>query len=280
MIILDLFKSKRFLINLFIAIIVLVFSVAGTIFGIDIYTDNGNEITIPSLIGMSEEQANNELKDLNLEVEIIDSIYSKEVEKGTIVEQTPKAENKIKENRKIYVIINAFSNEVISMPDLVGVSIRQAINDAKNFGVVIGERKYVPDIAKNYVLRQYYRGKIIKPGEKVPKGSYIDLEIGQGSSDEKILVPNILGLNIKNAEAKCSDLFLNISGIFYSDDIKTKEDTANAIIYKQSPMPTNNNKTVVGSFIDVWLSTDSSLVPEIKTDTLINIDNIDEESTL
>lgn len=281
MIITDLVKSKKFYINLAAASVLLIVLFLATTFAIDAYTDNGNEIEVPNIIDLSVNEAKIKADSITLKIEVIDSVYAKHIAKGAIVEQIPKAKSMIKENRTIFVTINSFSDEIIPMPDLVGISIRQAITDAGSFGIKIGERLYVPDIAKDYVLKQIYRGIEIKPGTKIPKGSYIDLEIGQGSSSESVRVPNILGLKLKMAESTCDNLFLNISGKFYNTDVKTKEDTANAVIYKQSPMPINNNKTVIGSFIDVWLSTDKSLVPNIKADTLNTNDiETDEEDIL
>ena len=281
MIITDLVKSKKFYINLAAATILLIVIFWGTTFAIDVYTDNGHEIKVPNIKELSVEDAQIKVDSITLKIEVIDSTYSEDYEKGAIVEQTPKAESMIKENRTIFVVINSFSDEIIPMPDLVGQSIRQALANANSFGIKIGERRYVPDLAKDYVLKQLYRGKEITPGTKIPKGSYIDLEIGQGSNNENINVPNLLGLELKMAEVRCENLFLNISGKFYNSEVITKEDTANAVIYKQSPMPINNNKTVVGSFIDVWLSTDKSLIPNIETDTLnINDNPTDEEVIL
>jgi len=258
-------KSKIFLINIVIAILLLILTFWVTAFGIDKYTSHNEEIIIPNIIDLDSTQAQKILDSNNLFIQIIDSVHLTEVKKGVIVEQTPKAGAFIKENRKIFVVINSFTTEKIKMPDLVGASIRQAITDAETYGLKIGEKKYVPDFAMNYVLKQYYKGKEIKAGTVIPKGSYIDLEIGKGLNSEKIPVPNLLGLNYLSADSVANNAFINISGVFYDEAIKTKEDTTNAVVYKQDPMPTNNNKTTMGTFIDIWLTNDKSLVPEIDT---------------
>ena len=180
------------------------------------------------------------------------------------------------------VVINAFSQEEIIMPDLVGSSVRQAITDAETYGLKIGEKKYVPDFAMNYVLKQFYNGKEIDAGTPIPKGSYIDLEIGKGLNNEKIPVPNLIGLNYLSADSVANTAFINISGVFYDENVKTKDDTVNAVVYKQDPMPTNDNKTTMGTFIDIWLSTDKSLVPEIiiDVDTTITNNNIEDEEEI
>ena len=269
MIIFKYIKSKSFLISLIVAVILLVSAFWITTFAIDKYTLHNEAIVIPNIIDLDSVQAQQILDSNNLIIQIIDSVHITELEKGIIVEQTPKAGNLIKENRKIFVVINALTQEKIKMPNLVGTSVRQAITDAETYGLKIGEKKYVPDFAMNYVLKQFYKGKEIKPGTSIPKGTYIDLEIGKGLNNEKIPVPNLLGLNYLSADSVANNAFINISGVFYDEGIETKQDTIEAVVYKQDPMPTNDNKTTMGTFIDIWLTKDKSLVPEID----INITN-------
>ncbi len=280
MIIFRYIKSKIFIINLVsvVALLMLSFWLVG--YGIDEYTSHNEEVVIPNILEMDSVMAQKVLDSNNLILQIIDSVHLSEVEKGNIVEQTPVAGELIKENRKIFVVINAFTQERIKMPNLVGTSIRQAITDAETYGLKIGEKKYVPDFAMNYVLKQYYKGEEINAGTVIPKGSYIDLEIGKGLNSEKIPVPNLIGLNYLSADSVANNAFINISGVFYDEDVKTKIDTENAVVYKQDPMPTNNNKTSMGSFIDIWLTTNKSLVPEIIIDTTITNNNTEDEEEI
>jgi len=280
MIIFRYIKSKTFIINFVIVIVLLILMFWLTVYGIDKYTSHNEEVVIPSILEMDSVMAQKVLDSNNLILQIIDSVHLAEVEKGFIVEQTPKAGGFIKENRKVFVVINAFSQEKIKMPNLVGTSIRQAITDAETYGLKIGEKKYVPDFAMNYVLKQFYKGKEIIAGTQIQKGSYIDLEIGKGLNNERIPVPNLIGLNYLSAYSIANNAFINISGIFYDEHVKTKKDTANAVVYKQDPMPTNNNKTTMGSFIDIWLTNDESLVPDIIIDTTITNNNLKDEEDI
>ncbi len=280
MIIFRYIKSKTFIINFVIVIVLLILMFWLTVYGIDKYTSHNEEVVIPSILEMDSVMAQKVLDSNNLILQIIDSVHLAEVEKGFIVEQTPKAGGFIKENRKVFVVINAFSQEKIKMPNLVGTSIRQAITDAETYGLKIGEKKYVPDFAMNYVLKQFYKGKEIIAGTQIQKGSYIDLEIGKGLNNERIPVPNLIGLNYLSADSIANNAFINISGIFYDEHVKTKKDTANAVVYKQDPMPTNNNKTTMGSFIDIWLTNDESLVPDIIIDTTITNNNLKDEEDI
>lgn len=281
MVIFKYFKSKLFIINVVLALVLLVFLVWLTFFSIDKYTLHNEEISIPNIIDLDTLQAQTVLDSHNLFIQIIDSVHIDEFKKGVIVEQTPKPGELIKENRKIFIVINAITTEKIKMPDLVGTSVRQAITDAQTFGLKIGEKKYVPDFAMNYVLKQFFNGVEVKAGTSIPKGSYIDLEIGQGLNSDKIPVPNLIGLTYLSADSVANNAFINISGVFYDEAIVTSEDSAKAVVYKQNPMPTNNNKTTMGTFIDVWLTNNKSLVHEIIIESnLTNNTSEDEEGSL
>lgn len=257
--------SKKFLINFSIAIIFGVLSFWLTFVFIGKYTGHSDIVKVPYLIELMPDEANEILAKHNIKVEIIDSVYQSGVKKGSIVEQTPDSAYTIKENRTIFVVINAIGEEKVKMPDLKKSSLRQAIADAEIFGLKIGEKKYVPYFAKNYVLNQFYNGKEIMPGEIIPKGSYIDLEIGQGESNELTLVPNLKGLNLENANIRVNEYFLNIESSTYDESVETKEDSLNAIIFKQLPASGENNKISIGSLIDVWLTVKENIINKLDT---------------
>ena len=116
---------------------------------------------------------------------MIDSIYDSEKVPGTVLDQDPAPNSNVKENRMIYLTINATQPPDVKMPDLVDVSFRQAEAMLQSFGLITGEITYKADLAKNAVLEQRYRNKIIKPGTMLPKGSEIDLVLGDGLGEDE-----------------------------------------------------------------------------------------------
>ncbi len=279
MIIFKYLKSKIFLINLFIVIILVAGLFYSTTLFINNYTDHGHEFNVPNIKHLKVDDAKDTLANYKLGISVIDSVYTDDEVKGGIVEQIPDTNEKIKKGRIVFVTINAYGKQKIKMPDFVGSSIRQAFIDADVVGLKIGEKKYVPDFAKNYVLKQFYNGKEIQPGTLVPKGAYIDLEIGQGSSG-LVNVPNFLGYTKLQADSIANTYYVNISGIFYDESVKTAEDTTNAKIYKQDPVFKENNKLPMGSFIDIWLTINKDIIPEIDTTNTSNNNTEDEEDVL
>jgi len=71
-------------------------------------TNHKESITIPELVGMSFNDINEFVTQRNLRYEIVaDSGYSEALAPLTILTQNPKAGSKVKENRKIYLSLNA-----------------------------------------------------------------------------------------------------------------------------------------------------------------------------
>ena len=91
-----------------------------------------------------------------MRIEITDSVFNHNLTRGTIIEQNPFAGFKVKKNRRIFLIINANTPEKVKMPNIVGVSHRQAEAVLKNAGLEIGRLIHVPDIAVNNILKQKY----------------------------------------------------------------------------------------------------------------------------
>jgi beta-lactam-binding protein with PASTA domain len=207
------------------------------------------------------------LKVKKLRWEIFDSVYSNEHERGTVVEQHPKPEFKVKKNRKIYLTMNAMNPEKMMMPNLVNLTIRQAQSRLESYGLKIGKITYEPDLGINVVLAQKYQGTPIKEGDTIIKGSFIDLVLGRGLSNESIRVPKLIGLTLEEATLKAADSYLRLGAIVPDPDIQ-KEFEPIAKIYRQRPEYNKNISIPFGSSIDVWLTLDSIKVEIEMNDSL------------
>jgi len=253
----------------------------GTFISLKIFTNHNEYIKLPSFIGKTEPEVKNLCKQYKLRYVITDSIYSNKAKPGTVVEQIPKPGVNVKENRKIFITINAVEPEKISMPDITGISIREAALIAEIYGIKIGNLKFVPDIAKNNVLKQQYKGQEIAPGTLIPKGSVIDLVVGTGISNEKTYVPCLYGLTYKQVEQTLTEAALNIGAVIYDETIKNAKDSAYAIVYRQNPsFRPNPTQLNLGYPVDIWLTVDSTMnipncdsLKSIITDTIGEFNN-------
>lgn len=173
--------SKVFLIQLGIAIVII--AVLGYLFihWLTFTTQHGNEITVPNLSKLSEQEVEEKLDELNLGYVLLDSVdYKKDYPKHSVVDQDPKAGDKVKEGRKIYIKINSSGFVTVRIPDLIEKTFRQALPTLKSLGLEEGTITYKPYLGKDMVLEMHCNGKKLNPGDKVFKSSKIDLVLGDG----------------------------------------------------------------------------------------------------
>ena len=144
-------------------------------------THHGQEITVPDLSKLSAEQAQEKLAAIDLDYIILDTVdFRPDFPKLSIVEQEPKAGAKVKEGRKIYIKINASTYTMVSLPDLIEKTYRQAVPTLESVGLLEGTITYKPYLGKDMVLELRLNGKKLKAGDKVLKSSKIDLVLGDG----------------------------------------------------------------------------------------------------
>ncbi len=147
------------------------------------YTNHGEQQVVPDVVGLRVESAANLFDGKSLKYEVVDSVYSDAVPKGTIVEQDPAAGSMVKQYRKIYLITNAVLDEMVAIPEVTDISIRQAGTILEASGFRIDKVTYKPSEYNDLVLGVYYRGKQIMPGETLQAGSGIELYVGSNELD-------------------------------------------------------------------------------------------------
>ena len=243
-------KSRIFWINALVIFIVIIMSIGLVYKWLDSFTDHGNSVSVPDLKGMNIKKVNDFLKTKNLSFKIADSsVYLLDQKPGTIVEQDPQPDEKVKQGRTIYLTITRSSAPMVKVPALKDVSLRQAEAILAASGLRMGEQIFKPDLAKNAVLSMMINGRDLKAGTDVPKGSAIDLIVGDGLGNTVITVPSLIGLTYDEALFVLKGSSLNIGSLFFDGVIK---DTLNAKIYDQNPA-SDNNTINQGDAIDLYL---------------------------
>ncbi len=217
-------------------------------------TNHGKSATVPSVAGKKYDDARSALKKAGFDVEIQDSIYVDTLPPMAVIRQIPDADEVVKSNRTVYLVINRAVPPLVEMPNLVGYSYRNAEMSLNNSGLKIGDTTFKPDFAKNAVLEQHYNGTIITPGTKLRKGSVISLVLGDGVGKRDFLVPIITGMKFCDVKALLEEHGIVIGAIVTDPDVS---DTCDAWIYKQNPERYDEDKRPLrirsGQTMDVWL---------------------------
>jgi beta-lactam-binding protein with PASTA domain len=231
------------------------------VFSLNRITHHGEAKSVPSVTGkrLSEIQPLLEKEGFNLVIQ--DSVYYDSLPPSMVIRQVPEADDVVKINRTIYVTINRTVPPDVPMPNLIGYSFRNAEMILKNMGLRLGDTTFKPDFAKNSVLEQLYKGQSISTGTKIKMGSTISLVIGSGIGTADMAVPKLIGLTYDEAK-----ILLETNGLIVGSVIPDPlvKDTANAFIYKQSPLSRTEDGFQVrirpGQMFDVWLSVEKPVV--------------------
>ena len=248
--------SKLFLKNLGFAIIIAVGGVMILMIWMNFYTRHGQARPVPDFVGLTMDQTVKLAKKSKLRYQVIDSIYTTTVPRGCIAEQNPKPGFKVKKWRNIVLTINAFHPEMVAMPNLVNLPLRQATALIESSGLEVGQRKYRPDISINVVIEQQYNGRNIPEGDSIQKESVVDLILGKGLSNERTRIPYLIGMKIEPAKNKILVSSLNLGTFVYDKTIVNRADSLNAFVYKQIPEFKNNATLQLGSMVYLWLTAD------------------------
>lgn len=248
--------SKSFWKNLGRAILIALGLLFFVLISLRVFTLHGRSFPIPDMRGLSLEEVHKVTRKSRLRYQIVDSVYNNTFQKGTVVEQNPYPGFHVKKNRNVFLTINAFNPEMILVPNVKGMSLRQAKATLERNGLAIGKISYEADIATNNVLNQTYMKDSIVEGYEIEKGSRIDLVLGRYSSSIHTMVPDIRKQYIENARDILILSSLNLGRINYDESIFNKIDSVNAKIFSQYPLSDGETELKLGRNIDIWVTVD------------------------
>jgi len=243
---------KHFALALVILFVLAVLALWAT----DFYTRHGETETVPDVRGMSVAQAQESFAAHRLSLKIIDSLYVKEKRLGVVLEQTPAAGASTKPDRSVFVVINSQVIKQIPLPSILETSQRSAEATLRSIGMTVQRVEYIPSEFKNLVLAVKYQGQEVAAGTRIPDGGAVVLVVGQGIGTEELVVPQLRGMTL--AQAQETILAAGFVGGATLYDKEPSDNESNYIVYRQRPSV--GQTASQGTRIDIWLSTDRSLL--------------------
>ncbi|TND04839.1 MAG: PASTA domain-containing protein [Bacteroidetes bacterium] len=251
------FISKTFLKHFGIAILLVGLLIWGAFKFLDVYTRHNETVDVPNFLDQKIGALDGFVSGKDVLYEVVDSIYDPKKPKGIVVSQDPEAGTKVKEGRTVYLFVTSTVPPKIAMPKLEDMSARQAMAVAESYGLI---PKIIVKKAdcNGCVVEQRMNGKRIEPGTLIEKGVKIDIIVGKNENNGggDISVPNLVGLNFKQARSRLSDLGLDLTAI--PDVADKKFDTLSSVVYRQSPPPHSERLLSPGSTVDIFLTHDKN----------------------
>lgn len=258
---LNLFRSKFFWVNILLIIIAWVALVWGTVSYFHTTTKHGEKIAVPSLASNGKDYVVN-IKDVpvllegtDMEYEILDSVFNPRLVEGTVIYQDPMPTDSsglyVKSGRKIKLRVSKRSR-MVRVPRLVDKSQRFAEALITTVGLR-SKTTYVASETPGSVISVACRGKTLKGGEELPINAVLELKVGRNANGELLMVPNLWGLTIKEAQARLSagesfNLYVSCP------DCITVEDSITARVNSQTPVAGDGSMAPQGSTITAFAS--------------------------
>ena len=261
-------RVKKFYINLLIILFLCGILLWLTFRLLDRYTRHDKVYTMPDFVGQDYQQVKHDYaKDFNFI--LIDSVYPKGQQPGSIYQQDPLPGSKIKKGRNVYAIIVAVTPEKTVMPNVKGISLREANGRLESSGLDVDRLEYVSYNYKNNVIDQYYQGEPIETGTELVKGSKIVLKVGIGQDKEKVKVPNLIG-----KPASETKRLLNLAGMNIGKEVYEDNDSLQYMcVRRMSPGPSSGSVNA-GTTIDVWYHSNRTMNFKEEMQLLLHEDSL------
>ena len=160
------------------------------------YTRHDVSIRVPPVENRPFEEAQSLMQERNLQVQRQVGRYNPNVERGIVVDQTPLPNSKVKPGRRVYLTVNAGELPSVRLPDLTGMSVREAKNRLSSLGLEAGTVREdpIPSPYANTITKQEPT-----PGDSLKEGRTVDLWYSTGLGDEDVEVPNVVGYTVGDA---------------------------------------------------------------------------------
>ncbi len=219
-------------------------------------THHDQKLEVPQISGMVLEEGIRILDKNDMGYILVDSLFDPNLKPHEIIDQSPKKGSFVKQNRKIYITINSINPPTVKLPKLVDMSKRQAQLILESSGFKLGREIYQPDIAKDAVLGVRINGKPGKEDMPLPKGTVVDLILGDGLGMLDVEIPDLIGLTVMEAMAVLEAVQLTVGQIKAENGVA---DQMNAYVYYQQPEFGSAVKMAPGDPVNLFVT---NVIPE------------------
>ena len=223
------YRSSIFYKILFWLIVFILFVITMDKFVMPAYVRLGQEVELPDVVDMSAENAEKTLENKGFHGVITDSVYDTHYDVGMIVEQMPPAFSTVKEGRHVYLTVSIGEKPII-MPNLFYISPRDAELTLQSYNLELGAKHYEYENSspEGVVIAQSY-----PQGQKVKRGTKINITISLGPFPERRTIPQLVGKSLDEARSQLKILGMDKIKIIYEEKANILPKT----ILKQSIKP-------------------------------------------
>jgi len=194
--------------------------------GLPLNVGYDNEHYLPDVREHYLDKAQIELNKLGYDTRVIVKDFSLDYEPGTIISMSPRPFTKVKEGRTIILTL-AGERKELSVPNFIGVSIRNAILEVQRLGLVVDTvmEEFNPNFQNDLISYQSP-----KPGKLVKSGTQMTFMVSKGTPPDFFRVPDLINLSLTKAKEVIISSGLKVGNVVY----EVHDDLVNDTIIDQS----------------------------------------------
>lgn len=204
---------------------------------------NSPETKVPDVVGLQDTTAINILTTMGFEPTIIDTTYGGAYPAGTIFLQKPRPNKTVKRGRLIYLFVSG-GEQTVTVPELIGKTVLDAKFALERIGLKLGRVEQLPSNKPEQMIidQQFAEGTPLK------KGNSVDVTVSAGRGGGHIVVPDLIGLSLSQAERILQDSSLTIGKINYQRSATLLPNTV------LDQYPSSGNKLNPGESVDLFVT--------------------------
>jgi serine/threonine-protein kinase len=211
----------------------------------------GSKIVVPSLAGLTVNEAKKDLSELGLTLRIGSEEFSEDIPEGRIIKSEPAGGGRVSENGEV-VVFTSKGKERILVPSLLGLNSEDAQKLIEKNNLFVGEisEEFSSDFAKGLIIRT-----IPASGDRVKRDTQVSIVISKGV--ESVAIADYRG---KSGEQALNELVE--AGFDVDSKYVFSEDLPAGAVVSQSPAQGEAEK---GSLITLTVSkgTEYVFIPNI-----------------
>jgi beta-lactam-binding protein with PASTA domain len=211
-----------------LAVLLILFVIVNALI-MPLYVNRGGTLPVPDVSGMDLSSAKSTLQLVGLEPVEADTRPDPLKPVGTVVFQNPRPQAIVKHGRRVYLTVSGGEMQV-SSPLLRGKSLRDAKFTIERSGLLVGNVAYEhsDQFPENTIIAQSV------PAEaRVAKGSRVNLTVSTGSGGGGVVVPDVVGRTLSEAEKLLTAADLKVGNITYQQNYELIPNT----VVEQFPRP-------------------------------------------
>lgn len=177
-----------------------------------------DKVTVPSLVGKTEEEAKEALNAVNLGYKAVKQASST-IPEGKVISQGTTAGTKVNKNTTITLSISSGPDSA-TVPNVIGIDQVEASNAIASAGFKVSVKKAYSDTVET--------GKVISQSPSASSattpGATVTITVSEGKEEAKsATVPNVVGLTEADAKAKLAELGIECKVAYQSSASNVKE---------------------------------------------------------